>query len=291
MFQTAVQLAEGYTRPVIISAREVSGRVTCGVGAFVVLNTEGWVLTACHILEVLRKADQDAAKIAEREQKESAIVADASLTPGQRKSKIRKLAHDQTWISNHSYWWGQDGAAMQAYAAHPLADLALCKLSGLDTSTVPNFPVFGNNANHIQSGAYLCKLGFPFKEISASWDAAKGSFVLPNDALPLPRFPIEGMYTRIKLVVDEATDASAQYLETSSPGLRGQSGGPIFDQAGVVWAIQSHTDTYDLGFEAKFSRGGRLVSEHQAMNVGVGADIEEIMKLLVANHVEVQIQP
>ncbi len=173
----------------------------------------------------------------------------------------------------------------------PLADLALVRLTGFDMSQIPSFPVFGNHANPIHPGAFLCKLGFPFSEVTASWDATRSAFVLPDGTLPLPFFPLEGMYTRDCIFVDASTNNTAKYVETSSPGLRGQSGGPTFDQSGTVWAIQSQTLTLDVGFEAKIVRNGREVTEHQAMSVGLGASIEEITKLINAHQVAVKIQP
>lgn len=38
------------------------------------------------------------------------------------------------------------------------------------------------------------------------------------------------------------------FIETSTPRLRGQSGGPIFDVNGAIWAIQSQTHHLKLGF-------------------------------------------
>jgi S1-C subfamily serine protease len=50
------------------------------------------------------------------------------------------------------------------------------------------------------------------------------------------------------------------YIETSTPGLRGQSGGPIFDTQGTIWGIQVKTSHYPLGFNQK----------DQFLNAGLG---------------------
>ncbi len=72
------------------------------------------------------------------------------------------------------------------------------------------------------------------------------------------------------------------YLETSTPGLRGQSGGPIFDVEGRLCAIQVHTVHYPLGFSPVVEQGGRQLEEHQFLNVGVGVHADTILAFLDA---------
>lgn len=131
----------------------------------------------------------------------------------------------------------------------------------------------------------LCKLGFPFHSIEPTWDDGKKAFVLPPGAVPLPLFPIEGILTRFVTV--PATGPKPKYpllyLETSSPGLMGQSGGPIFDVKGTVWAVQSHTTSYPLGFQANNKNLNHTEREHlshQFLNVGRGVHVATIIGLL-----------
>ena len=67
-------------------------------------------------------------------------------------------------------------------------------------------------------------------------------------------------------------------LETSTPGLRGQSGGPIFDTNGDIWAIQSRTQHYDLGFKPKAMQSAQ--EEHQFLNVGLGVHVQTVLGFL-----------
>jgi hypothetical protein len=76
-------------------------------------------------------------------------------------------------------------------------------------------------------------------------------------------------------------------FETSSPGLRGQSGGPIFDTKGVVWGIQSLTRHFPLGFEPTVP--GKGVKEHQFLNVGIGVHAVTIVGLLKKQGIECQL--
>jgi hypothetical protein len=69
------------------------------------------------------------------------------------------------------------------------------------------------------------------------------------------------------------------FVETSSPGLRGQSGGPTFDVEGNIWAIQSQTRHLPLGFSPEIKDGGQNHKEHQFLNVGMGTHVETLLGL------------
>lgn len=72
----------------------------------------------------------------------------------------------------------------------------------------------------------------------------------------------------------------AKFIETSTPGLRGQSGGPIFDADANVWAIQSRTMSLPLGFSPVVKQGNKEIIEHQFMHVGWGSHVEEVIRML-----------
>lgn len=97
---------------------------------------------------------------------------------------------------------------------------------------------------------------------------------------PLSMFPNEGIHTRIMIAVNSATGKQSKFLETSTPGLRGQSGGPIFDADATVWALQSKTLSMPLGFAPKVTQGNREIVEHQFIHIGVGTHVEEIRAFL-----------
>ena len=61
MFSKAVPIAAGFTRPVVISSRTAQGECTATIGAYVVVNREGWILTTSHLLEIVR-VQQDSAR-------------------------------------------------------------------------------------------------------------------------------------------------------------------------------------------------------------------------------------
>jgi hypothetical protein len=158
----------------------------------------------------------------------------------------------------------------------PDADLALLKLNGFDAAQIPRYPVFKDPSKDINPGTSLCRLGFPFNAIKPTYSPAMDRFEFT--ALQLVFFPNEGILTRIVAVNDDP-NAFMGYIETSSAGLRGQSGGPIFDQHGTVWGIQSRTTHLPLGFSPPQPGDPKSV-EHQFLNVGLGTHPATITKVL-----------
>ena len=176
--------------------------------------------------------------------------------------------------------------ALKDVRALPEGDLVIGRLEPFDPDGISTYPVLKDPTSNFHIGTSLCKLGFPFHEIKATFDEPKKSFALAPGCLPLPLFPLEGIYTR-NVVAGKSKDGKydLKFLETSSPGLRGQSGGPIFDRNGIVWAIQSKTAHFPLGFSPKIQRGGKEVEENQFLNVGWGVHPELLIAFLRDNGV------
>jgi len=171
------------------------------------------------------------------------------------------------------------GAQVDQFRTNAMSDLAVGRLQPFDPSKVKSYPVFKNPAEPMLPGSSLCRLGFPFHQINATFDPQTGQFLLAPGVLPIPYFPNEGIHTRIVLNVSADGKQQTKLLETSSPGLKGQSGGPIFDRDGRVWAMQSRTQSLPLGFAPEIIDGNRKIVEHQFMHVGWGAHVEEIIKI------------
>ena len=169
----------------------------------------------------------------------------------------------------------------------PAADLALGRLEPFDAASVPRYPVIKDPAGDYAPGRSLCKLGFPFQSIVPNFDDASNTFTLPAGSVPLALFPLEGMFTRI---VNTHAPGSGKgepsaFIETSTPTLIGQMGGPVFDTNARVWGIQSHTLHYPLGFNPSLGGGGQGRSEHQFFNVGLAVHAGVITAFLNAEDV------
>jgi hypothetical protein len=251
--------------PAVLSSRFSDGRVECALGACLVLNGEGWILTAAHMLE-----------------------APASLSAPSRPGSPEPPG--DIFLTNLSFWLGVDGWSVDDWHVLRQADVAAGRLAGFSPGQLGGYPVFQTGS--FEQGASLCRLGFPFHSVAASYDDAADRFVLDPAALPIPRFPSEGIMTRLA-IGERAEDPAipVRFIETSNAGLRGQSGGPIFDVDGHVWGIQVSTRHLPLGFDPQLEAGGVRVTEHQFMNVGMGASSETVLAFLRELGVTVAVSP
>ena len=289
MFSKPVATVAQYTRPVIVSKRLENQQVTCGMGTFIIVNDSGWALTAAHIVTDVFLAAQHKTEREQYQASVDAINANSAFSSGKKKHEINQLKRNWEWISNHSFWWAVDGIGFDVVHADPIADVAIVKLNGqIEKLGTKTFPVFANPATPIQQGTSLCRLGFPFHDVKALFDTTTGNFSIPDLPL-LAMFPNDGILTRNVMVTDPNTKRQIHILETSSAGLRGQSGGPIFDTDALVWAIQSKTQSLALGFAPKIKlQGGKEITEHQFMHVGWGVHVSHARELLDKHKVSYQ---
>ena len=288
MFAKAYSLVKEFMKPVIISMRFYDSSVSCNAGNFIILNDEGWIATVAHLFDSSRAFQRHKKEIAEFERLAKAIREDQSLTAKQRNKRLRSLKSNPRWITNHSFWWGKDEVSLKDVKVLREADLVVGRIEPFESTFVKAYPTIKDPTTQISPGTSLCRLGFPFYEPKVSFNEETGTFQLGETTFPLfPLFPLEGIFTR-NVIAGRSRDGryEIKFLETSSPGLRGHSGGPIFDTKGTVWAIQSHTRHFPLGFSPKVKKDGKEVEENQFLNVGLGIHPELIVSFLRDNGIK-----
>jgi hypothetical protein len=259
----------------------MDGKCGSGIGAYVVINEDGWFVTAHHILEMLANLDATCTAVMAYEAAVAAIEADVALNAKQRQKKLATMkAPPRDTPKRYSPFWGSQLTVAETHSL-PAVDLAVGRFTKFDPASVANYPVFKDASQPIEQGLSLCKLGYPLHEVVPSYKEGAG-FVLPPGSLPLPCFPIDGIFTRNVNVPSDgvARTYPLKFLETSSPGLRGQSGGPTFDSKGTVFAIQSRTQHYPLGFDTYHGEGKKRTLVPQFLNVGWGVHVATVVGFL-----------
>jgi len=290
MFADAYEKASQFTHPVVVSCRYFDGTVQCSVGAYILLNTEGWALSAAHVLSVVPAYNKHQDEIRRYRESVKVIEGNTKLNKKQVDRQIRRLKSNPKWVTNYSFWWGRNQVQHKDLKVFPDADLITVRLEGIDFDAITHYPVFKDPTKSMRVGTSLCKLGYPFHRIEATFDESKGTFELAPSALPIPLFPIEGIYTR-DCLAGKTQDGKKdiKLIETSSPGLRGQSGGPIFDVNATVWGIQSRTTHFPLGFSPEIQKGNKTVEENQFLNVGLGVHPELITTFMKDHGIDISI--
>jgi hypothetical protein len=280
MFAAANTLARGFTFPMIVSSRRRKGSVDVAVCAFTVLNREGWIVTAAHIFQLAAAANADAPKVVALRERIAAIEGDASLSPRARARELEKAegAADPEWVTHNAYWLGRDGVTLRDIKTNAAADIAVGRLDPVPPDLVVATPIFKNPASGILPGTSLCRLGFAFTKVKSTFDEPSGGFRVKGE---VRYFPLEGMFTRIVEAGKKADGSvAARFIETSSPGLRGQSGGPLFDSQGRIWGIQSRTQHLALGFNPEIEIAGTRTTVPQFINLGLATHVGTLIGIL-----------
>lgn len=280
MFSSAYEIASAYTHPLLISYRYYNGTVESGLGCFIPINKEGWILTAAHLIEPIYTFNAHLKEMQKFSKSRMAIDQHPTLSPNAKLQKKKETQPNSRWITNISHWWGNDNHKIKQFKIFKENDIAIGKIENYDPDFCKHYPVF-KDPSKLKIGTSVCKLGFPFFNVKATFNKQLKGFQFDRSILPIPRFPIDGIVTRYHYPgTSKVTKLNIRYMETSSPGLRGQSGGPLFDVEGRVMGIQSHTRHLPLGFSPKIKKGDQEFEENQFLNVGVGAHVQSIIEFL-----------
>lgn len=290
MFASALKKVGPFTRPVLTMRFKRAGTAHIGCATFIVVNADGWVVTAAHVLKPLETAKAHIAEFEDYSRRINEIKSNTRLSTKERGRQLRPMKENPDWLEGARIGWEDDQAIIEQYVTDDQADIAIVKLASFDTSDITDFPVFKNPSSEFAPGTSLCRLGYPFPEIRFTYDPVTKYLEITDDT-QIPLFPLEGMYTREVSFVNQVDNRSVRLVETSSPGLLGQSGGPIFDANGHVWAIQTSTRNWRLGFSPKFKEGAKEIVEHQYLNIGYGAHVQHILTLLDALGASYQVSP
>jgi hypothetical protein len=272
VFVQAIETATQFTRP-IHSIRRYCGstEVHPGASTLFFVNADGWALTCRHVAESFIGADQ----LYERYQ---AFKAERdSLSASSNRRQLERVLERK-----HGFEKGKiaelrnrvvgcvEGALTLSFILHPVLDIALVKFSDYTTLGPRAFPTFGAPDDALKQGLSLCRLGFPFPEFTNfGYDPASDTIDWTEQGRDnTPSFPLDGMVTR------HLASGGNEIVgfELSTPGLRGQSGGPAFDAFGRVWGMQFATHHLDLDFDVDLEvyRDGvmRHVKDSAVLHVG-----------------------
>jgi len=276
MFADACEKVAKFTRPLIISTRQIDGKVNATCGTFIVINEKGWIITAGHMFDSFVKFQGDQKKIKE--------VEELNTTQNSR-MPLNKIKTDPEWLTNHSFWWGWDGVRLADAYVNRQIDICIGRLEPFDPTWIKEYPVF-RDPESMRPGTSICRMGFPFAPVESEFDEKAKVFQIKKGVLPLPLFPNEGMHTRnVMKGISADGNFEMMYIETSTPGLRGQSGGPIYDAKGMIYAMQVQTAHIPLGFQPVVEYEGKRVVENQFINVGLGIHGKTIQSILKSRNV------
>ncbi len=290
MFANAIRLVGGFTRPLLTISRAYgSSNIHPGSATLFFVNDEGCAITCKHIAQLLLASNEINQTYAAFQKERSALPDDLHHKAALAKLEEKYGYHPNSTVAcKHTFCDCVEPFSSIDYILHPKYDLAILRFHGFHRLQYSGYAVFARDGSSAAPGDFLCRLGYPFPEYTGFfYDSTTDNIGwTPNGNLSTPRFPIEGMLTRYLL----GENGETMGYELSTPGLRGQSGGPLFNQDGLIYGMQSRTKHLHLGFDIalhlKNEQGAEQhITNQPFLHVGECIHVDIIKKFLQENHI------
>lgn len=285
MFQQAIEKVLQFTRPLHSISRTYGGLVLPGSSTFFFVNDQGIAITCKHVADMIPTAQNISQQFLHFKTELNAIPKDNKFKRNLQGLELKyKYLPETTVQLKNNFLNCFDTIQEITCHAHPTLDLAILEFKGFNKIFYTAHASFIKDSSKIKQGMSLCRIGYPFPEFSNfRHNPDTDDIEWTNTGnLNSPSFPIDGIVTRF--VANSAAEGITG-IEMSTPGLRGQSGGPLFDSNGTVYGMQFATNHLHLGFDLKdheiISNGKRTkVSNNPFLHVGICVHADKIKEFL-----------
>jgi len=248
MFLKPIENTSGFTRAIHSITRTYKGKnIIPGSSTLFFVNEDGYAVTCKHVIDLLATSETVNRKYSEFKNERDKLPVDGKLREKLKRLEIKYEYRDETIIGiKNNFMNCVDFMSGFTWHTHPKYDLAILKFNDFNKIAYTDHAVFVKNNSKVQQGKFLCRIGFPFPEFTNfKLNEETDEMDWTQDGIVnSPVFPLEGMITR-----HLAAEGKLFGIELSTPGLRGQSGGPLFDEDGFVYGMQFSTKHLHLGFD------------------------------------------
>ena len=289
MFEHSIETVADFTRPVNSIIRTYGGKqIIPGSATLFFVNDEGYAITCKHVVDMLSSADNINNNYAAFKKERDSLPKDGKYKMALKGLEMKyKYAADSLVQIKNTFVDCVDTMSGYTCHMHPTHDLAIIKFNDFNKIHYTSHATFLKDATQIKQGNFLCRLGFPFPEFTNfKFNEVADDIEWTTTGIQVsPRFPIEGMVTRFL-----ADDGKLTGIEMSTPGLRGQSGGPLFNKNGIVYGMQFSTKHLHLGFdlvdkEILIENKIKKISDYSFIHLGQCIHVDIIKAFLAEHHV------
>ncbi|MBS3913624.1 MAG: trypsin-like peptidase domain-containing protein [Bacteroidetes bacterium] len=248
MFKDSIGIVANFTRPVHTILRTYGGKqIIPGAATLFFVNEEGYAITCKHVVQYLVNAQQFSDNFNSFKNERDKLTKDGKFSHLLKGLEMKYHLKSESEIQFKSTFVDcVDSLSGFTLHLHPTVDLAIIKFNDYNKLLYEGHAIFKKDSSQIKQGEFLCRLGFPFPEFNNFKynETVDDIEWTDSGASQSPIFPIEGMLTRFL-----ADNNQIFGIEMSTPGLKGQSGGPLFNSSGIVYGMQFSTKHLHLGFD------------------------------------------
>ena len=291
MFESAIEKVLQFTKPLHTISRTYGGLLLPGTATFFFVNNGGVAVTCKHVASMIPTAENMNQHFLKFKEERNKLVKDNKHRKNMQGLEAKYKYNKETTVQlKQNFINCFDKIEQITCHFHPTLDLAIMEFKGFNNILYNTHASFIKDSSKIKQGKYLCRTGFPFPEFNnfrhnpdnddIEWTQTGN----PNS----PSFPLDGIVTRF--VGDPAGSGTVIGIEMSTPGLRGQSGGPLFDINGTVYGMQYATNHLHLGFDIKdkevIHEGKKSrVSNYPFLHVGLCVHVDRIKEFLTQHQI------
>jgi hypothetical protein len=284
MFVDAIEKIDQFTRPVHFIIRYYAGSdIVPGTATLFFVNESGYAVTCRHVARQILHANSIYENYLKFKGELRKFEKDPGFDTQRNLLELKyKINADSPIRILFNFINGVTGYKGLTVHLHPTQDLAIIHFRDYEAKEYQGYAQFLKDSRLVKQGRYLCRLGYPFPEFTNyRYNKGTGDIEWTKEGkIKTPSFPIDGIITRHIGDNNEITG-----IEMSTPGLRGQSGGPLFDPSGIIYGMQSSTRHLHLGFdqinrEVNMDGHRKKVSNFPFLNVGQCVHVDVIKQFL-----------
>lgn len=273
MFIEAIEKILQFTRPLHTISRTYSGLLLPGSATIFFVNEQGVAVTCKHVAQLIINADKMSQQYLQYKVERNRIARDPKYKKNVMGLDVKFHYTKDSFIQmKNNFVNCFDKIENITIHMHQDLDLAILEFKGFNEIRYQSHATFLKDGTQIKQGKYLCRVGFPFPEYNNfRYNESNDDIEWTTEGLNhSPAFPLDGIITRMMAT---APGQPFTGIEMSTPGLRGQSGGPLFDTQGLVYGMQYATRHLHLGFDMydkEIIQDGtrKKISNHPFLHVG-----------------------